>query len=150
MLRFSIGSFMCTQTPLSSVAPRMVVELGDESEFEVDVERPESSPLVYGDTLTAEVVAKYLHGAPMVGAEVAYTLNRTDSGFTPPGELNRDFQFGSQPEYARWGWWTPPSRMVTSGTGKTTAAGKLAVEHVVAAIDPAPREGELLVGNGGG
>lgn len=111
-------------------------------EFEVDVERPESSPLVYGDTLTAEVVAKYLHGAPMVGAEVAYTLNRTDSGFTPPGELNRDFQFGSQPEYARWGWWTPPSRMVTSGTGKTTAAGKLAVEHVVAAIDPAPREGE--------
>jgi len=107
-------------------------------EFEVDVERPTSAPLVYGDTLNADVLAKYLHGAPMVGANVSYTLNRTDSGFTPPGELNRDFSFGSGSPYRHYGWWTPPSRMVTSGSGKTTAQGVFAVEHVVSAIDPVP------------
>lgn len=109
-------------------------------EFEVDVKRPASTPLVYGDTLSAHVLAKYLHGAPMVGADVTYTLNRTDSGFTPPGELNRDFQFGSRPESARWGWWTPPSRMITSGSGNTADDGSFDIEHVVAAIDPAPKE----------
>ncbi len=107
-------------------------------EFEVDVERPTSKPLVYGDTLSAEVLAKYLHGAPMVGANVSYSLNRTDSGFTPPGELNREFSFGAGSPYGRYGWWTPPSRIVTSGSGVTTAQGVFAVEHVVAAVDPVP------------
>lgn len=109
-------------------------------EFEVDVKRPSSTPLVYGDTLSAEVLAKYLHGAPMVGADVTYTLNRTDSGFTPPGELNRDFQFGSRPEYARWGWWTPPSRMVKNGSGTTADDGSFDIEHIVAAVDPEPKK----------
>lgn len=107
-------------------------------EFEVEVERPTSKPLVYGDTLSAEVLAKYLHGAPMVGADVQYALNRTDSGFTPPGELNREFSFGGGSAYRRSGWWTPPSRVVTSGSGKTTPQGVFELEHVVAAIDPAP------------
>lgn len=111
-------------------------------EFEVDVKRPASTPLIYGDTLTAAVVAKYLHGAPMVGADVRYTLERTDSGFTPPGELNRDFQFGARPEHARWGWWTPPSRMVTSGSGTTSPDGSFDVEHPLAVVDPPPKEGE--------
>ncbi len=107
-------------------------------EFEVDVKRPASTPLVYGDTLTAAVLAKYLHGAPMIGADVTYTLNRTDSGFTPPGEFNRDFQFGARPESARWGWWTPPSRMIKSGSGSTADDGSFDIEHVVSAIDPEP------------
>lgn len=109
-------------------------------EFEVDVKRPASTPLVYGDTLSAQVLANYLHGAPMVGADVTYTLDRSDSGFTPPGELNRDFQFGARPESARWGWWTPPSRTVTSGSGTTADDGSFDIEHVVAAIDPAPKD----------
>ncbi|MGH1345097.1 MAG: Ig-like domain-containing protein [Nannocystales bacterium] len=107
-------------------------------EFEVDVERPTSKPLVYEDTLNAEVLAKYLHGAPMVGADVRYSLNRTDSGFTPPGELNRDFSFGSGSPYRRYGWWTPPSRIVASGSGETTAQGVFEVEHVLHAVDPVP------------
>ncbi len=110
-------------------------------EFEVDVERPTSTPLVYGDTLEAQVIAKYLHGAPMVGADVRYSLTRTDSGFTPPGEFNRDFTFGTGNGHARWGWWSPPSRTVTAGNGETTAAGIFELEHVVAAIDPEPAEG---------
>ncbi|MBV1859645.1 MAG: hypothetical protein KUG77_14625 [Nannocystaceae bacterium] len=107
-------------------------------EFEVDVERPTSKPLVYGDTLNAEVLAKYLHGAPMVGASVRYSLNRTDSGFTPPGELNGEFSFGAGSPQQRYGWWTPPSRIITSGSGETTEQGVFALEHVVKAIDPLP------------
>lgn len=108
-------------------------------EFEVDVERPTSTPLVYGDTLTAEVLAKYLHGAPMVGADVRYSLNRTDSGFTPPGELNREFSFGAGSPSRRYGWWTPPSRIVTAGSGKTTTQGVFSLEHIVSAVDPEPK-----------
>ncbi len=108
-------------------------------EFEVDVERPTSVPLVFGDSLRAQVEARYLHGAPMIGADVAYTLTRTDSGFTPPGELNEGFSFGThQRRGGHFGsyHWTPPPRQVASGAGKTTAAGVFEVSHALAAIDP--------------
>ena len=67
-------------------------------EFEVKVERQAAAPLVYGDTLEAEVRAAYLHGAAMVGAPVTYTLRRSDTSFRPPGAENEPFSFGPAPQ----------------------------------------------------
>ncbi|MEM6292637.1 MAG: Ig-like domain-containing protein [Myxococcota bacterium] len=105
-------------------------------EFEVAVKRPTSVPLVFGDTLAADVKASYLHGAPMVGANVSWSLDRSDSGFTPPGDLNRDFAFGGNGGSSSWRWWSPPSRSVTAGSGTTEPDGTLRIDHLVAAIDP--------------
>ncbi|MBL4687659.1 MAG: Ig-like domain-containing protein, partial [Nannocystaceae bacterium] len=72
-------------------------------EFKVSIERPESSPLIYGDTLTANVIGEYLHGAPLIGAQVAWTLTRSETGFTPPGDANGDFSFGKSRGYGLGG-----------------------------------------------
>lgn len=117
-------------------------------EFEVKVERPESSPLTFGEDLVAEVKASYLHGAPLIGGEVTWNLTRNDSGFDPPGELNEGFSFGTQ--RAWWGgmrgrgrsyhWddygWSPPQRSVATGSGRTDAHGVVQVTHGLLAVDP--------------
>lgn len=108
-------------------------------EFEVNVERPESKPLHFEQELIANVEAKYLHGAPMIDADVSYVVNRTDSGFTPPGDLNSGFSFGAgNSGMGRYSWyrWTPPARQVATGTGKTNAQGQLEVKHLLAEVDP--------------
>jgi uncharacterized protein YfaS (alpha-2-macroglobulin family) len=105
-------------------------------EFEVKVERPAAATLVYGDTLAAEVRASYLHGAPMVGAKVSYTLRRSDTTFRPPGSEHEAFSFG--PVTLPW-WWRdhgdmwggPGALLVKQGEGDTDTGGVLAVSHVL-------------------
>ncbi len=72
-------------------------------EFTVSVGRRDSTPMVFGDRLLADVKGEYLHGAPLVGAEVTYSLTRTDTDFRPPGELNDGFTFGVAPQWGGWG-----------------------------------------------
>lgn len=112
-------------------------------EFKVAVQRDDSTPLLYGDTLVADVKADYLHGAPLVGGQVAWTMTRSESGFTPPGEANTEFQFGSrvQSHYGRhWGWVAPiPSRPLKTGTGTLDAKGALRIDKELLAIEPDPK-----------
>lgn len=113
-------------------------------EFEVKVERPSAAPLMYGDTLAAEVKANYLHGAPMVGAQVSYTLRREDTPYRPPGGENEAFTFG-QGSMFWWGWdwerggFQPSGRglLVRQGNGQTDTRGILPVSHVLAAVETA-------------
>ncbi|MDC0719607.1 Ig-like domain-containing alpha-2-macroglobulin family protein [Nannocystis bainbridge] len=124
-------------------------------EFEVKVERPAAAPLLYGDTLQAEIKASYFHGAPMVGAEATYTLRRQDSPYRPPGSENESFTFGKGGQE----WWFgggdfghfegggglyrgkgfPGSFgndiLVRQGSGQTDARGLLAVTHLLAAVE---------------
>jgi len=106
-------------------------------EFEVKVERPAAAPLVYGDTLEAEVRAAYLHGAAMIGASVSYTLRRSDTNFRPPGSEHEAFSFG--PVVQPW-WWRgfgdvwgggPAELLVRQGAGETDSAGVFAVRHLL-------------------
>ncbi len=106
-------------------------------EFEVKVEREAAAPLVYGDTLAADVRAAYLHGAPMVGAKVSYTLRRSDTTFRPPGPEHDGFSFG--PVTLPW-WWRGYGEMwgggagdmlVRQGDGETDTAGVFAVSHLL-------------------
>ena len=111
-------------------------------EFEVDVVREAEAPLVYGDTLAAEVQAKYLHGAPMVGAKVTYTLRRSDTSFRPPGSENEAFAFGPSPQPIWWkhGYGGMPyggDVLVKQGDGVTDGSGEFAVEHVLQAKEQA-------------
>ncbi|MBL8942596.1 MAG: Ig-like domain-containing protein, partial [Myxococcales bacterium] len=122
-------------------------------EFTVAVARPDSKPLVFGDTLVAEIRGEYLHGAPLVGGEVAYALTRTETDFRPPGSENDAFVFGAGSsawggyrEYGRgrhggghggWGW-SPPSTTLRNATGTLDATGKLVVTHTVVAKEPPP------------
>ena len=111
-------------------------------EFEVKVERAAATTLIYGDTLEADVRGVYLHGAPMVGAEVSYTLRRSDAGFRPPGSENEPFSFGPQPR--PW-WWGDDfsfggggvggggNVLVKQGSGETDGRGVFAVSHVLQA-----------------
>ena len=121
------------------------VETYRPSEFSVQIGRESSVPLVFGDELQAQIEARYLHGGAMQGAEVAWSLSRTDSGFRPPGEHNEGFTFGKDRSWGypgRWGrghlsgYGSTPSRQVQSGQGQTDAEGTLVVRHSVLATDP--------------
>ena len=114
-------------------------------EFEVKVERAAEAPLIYGDTLAADIRAAYLHGAPMVGAKVNYTLRRSDTAFRPPGSENEPFSFGPTPQpwwmrggYGKFGrsgwdgeWGGLPDVLVKQGDGDTDTAGIFAVTHLL-------------------
>ncbi len=133
-------------------------------EFEVSVEREEAAALVFGDMLRAELRGAYLHGAPLVGGEVRYTIRRSETGFTPPGAENRDFTFGyGSPErwWGRgmggsmgrsmgrsmgWGGSMPGGgdTLVAEGEGTLDERGVFVVEHAVKAIE----EGIIAGGEG--
>ncbi len=106
-------------------------------EFEVKVERDESAPLFYGDELAAKVEGHYLFGAPLVGGEVQYTLERSDGGFRPPAEGLSGFTFG---EAQRWGWYRPSyaTRVVKRGSGTLDVEGAYEVSHALHQIEPPP------------
>ncbi|MBM4355048.1 MAG: hypothetical protein FJ109_14895, partial [Deltaproteobacteria bacterium] len=82
--------------------------------------------------LDAQVNGNYFFGAPMAGAEVSWTLNRTSAWYTPPG--NDPFSFQdidpNEDPYRGWYWDEPPQappNYVNSGTGKLDAQGRLVV-----------------------
>ncbi len=112
-------------------------------EFEVSVAREEAKPLVFGDMLRAELRGAYLHGAPLVGGEVRYTIRRSETGFTPPGAENRGFTFGHGRPDLWWGrgegrWGLPVQRrdtLVAEGEGSLDERGVFVVEHAVKAIE---------------
>lgn len=125
-------------------------------EFTVKVERPESKALVFGDKLHADVIGEYLHGAPLVGGEVAYTMTRSDTSFSPPGSENDGFTFGIGNQ---WGWyggygyyggrgrhhgeywgggWGGSSMTIETKTGRLDAQGKLGIDHIVVVKEPPP------------
>jgi uncharacterized protein YfaS (alpha-2-macroglobulin family) len=130
-------------------------------EFTVEVGRPDSAALLFGDRLVAEVRGNYLHGAPLVGGEVAWSMTRTDTDFRPPGELNDGFTFGVAPTWGGWGYggygggygrghfggemgWDPGwgygygSQQISSGTGTLDNRGVLTIEHLTQEIEPPP------------
>lgn len=99
LLTYPAGFFGSERSFVHSFA----VETYRAPEFAVKVERAAEAPLVYGDTLAAEVRANYLHGAAMANAKVTYTLRRSDTAFRPPGSENEAFSFGptAQPWWGR-------------------------------------------------
>ena len=111
-------------------------------EFEVQVERDSSAPLMFGDTLHADVVARYLHGAPLVGADVHWSISRSDADFVPPGDINDGFTFGLGGTGWRhgYGFYRGPSSggLLDQGDGQTDVHGHLPLERVLAAVDPPP------------
>ena len=93
-------------------------------QFRVDVSVAERS-VVDGDPIQGTVLARYLFGGPMAGAEVTWTVNRSDMDFTPPGQDG--FLFGNQVGF--WDDHEPaPSRGVAgTGKGRTDATGAFAI-----------------------
>ncbi len=82
--------------------------------------------------LDASVKGNYFFGAPMAGAEVSWTLNRSSSWYAPPGNDTFTFQDIDPKEdpYDRWYWGEPPAPVpnyVNSGTGKLDGQGRLVV-----------------------
>ncbi|MEM9462205.1 MAG: Ig-like domain-containing protein [Myxococcota bacterium] len=124
-------------------------------EFTVAVERPSSTPLVFGETLVAQIRGEYLHGAPLIGGQVQYVLRRARSGFSPPGTINEGFTFGTTPTYGGEPGWGPfgggrhgwgrhsgsGDTVVASGPGELSDRGVLEVEHELLAVEP-PKEGD--------
>jgi len=126
-------------------------------EFEVEVVREDASPLAYGDTLVAQIGAQYLHGAPLVGGNVEYSVRRNTTGFRPPGEANGGFSFG--PFKRPWFVWGRHAmsfdgwrgrfespEIVASGSGKTDTSGHLKVTTTLQAPDPAKGDQSLIKG----
>ena len=108
-------------------------------EFEVEVEREEAAPLCFGDTLRADVHGSYLHGAPLVGGQVTYTLRRQETSFSPAGPENEGFTFGrgwAGPWYYRdFAMGLGAELLVAQGAGALDAAGIWHIDHVLAAIE---------------
>lgn len=118
-------------------------------EFTVAVSRPDSKPLVFGDTLVAEIRGEYLHGAPLIGGAVSHTLRRSDTGFSPPGSLNEGFTFGIANNSGYGGYWghrggfgwSPPvpSPVIAQGEATLDARGLVTIEHALSAVEPPPK-----------
>jgi uncharacterized protein YfaS (alpha-2-macroglobulin family) len=94
-------------------------------QFQVDVTAP-AKQLSTGDAVKAQVLARYLFGGAMPGAQVRWTVARESTSFTPPG--NAAFSFGS----GSW-WWDDNapqtiSDVAASGQGETDATGLLAFD----------------------
>jgi uncharacterized protein YfaS (alpha-2-macroglobulin family) len=93
-------------------------------QFQVDVSAPKAN-VPAGDTLTAQVMARYLFGGAMADAAVHWSVARSSTVFTPPG--NEAFTFGVN----TW-WWDdeqPESHneIFATGDGRTDATGLLAL-----------------------
>ncbi|MEM6996408.1 MAG: alpha-2-macroglobulin family protein, partial [Myxococcota bacterium] len=142
-LDITFGGFLSADRHFYHSIP---VETYRTPEFKVSVERGEATPLVYGDTLVAEVIGEYMHGAPLVGGNVAWSLTRSETGFTPPGDANRDFHFGAQRSYGfgRYGLGhfrgggAPSGTNLLSGAGALDGLGKLKIEKELLAVEPNP------------
>lgn len=110
-------------------------------EFEVEVERADSTPLFFGDELEVEIRGRYLYGAPMIGADVAYSLLRKSTAFRPPGEGLSGFRFDPNPgtHYrGGFGYWGSYDPTVTLKSGNETldADGIYRVTHPLAQVEP--------------
>ena len=98
-------------------------------QFQVDVVAP-AKQLAAGDAVKAQVLARYLFGGAMPGAQVRWTVARESTAFEPPG--NAGFSFGA----GSW-WWDDGAPqtvadVVASGEGETDATGLLALDAGVA------------------
>ncbi|WP_106093242.1 Ig-like domain-containing alpha-2-macroglobulin family protein [Enhygromyxa salina] len=131
------GLFGSSQTFYHNFA----VEAFRTPEFEVEVARAESSPLYFGDELAVEIRGRYLFGAPMIGADVHYTLTRQSTDFRPPAEGLSAFHFSASPgRRGHWGdyWggnWNP-TQQLESKTKQLDAQGILKVTHALTQVEP--------------
>jgi hypothetical protein len=136
--------------PTQTLSHAVAVETYRAPEFTARVERTDSKPLVFGDAIVAEIRGEYLHGAPLVGGVVDYTLTRTPASFRPPGAQNEAFTFGQGGSYGGWGWhgrgrhWgeggyggAPAITLDVKTGGALDARGKLIVRHT-AAVEETP------------
>ena len=93
-------------------------------QFRVDV-LSDPQNLTAGAALKATVVARYLFGGAMSGAQATWSAFRSTAEFTPP--RNEGFRFGR----ATWSWDdgtpAPDSGFFASGVGEISAQGTLAV-----------------------
>ena len=91
-------------------------------QFKVDVTVP-AKDFASGDALGGTVLARYLFGGAMSDAETKWSVDRSSTAFTPPG--NEGFEFGVN----TWGWDdsepSPSSGVFASGTGRTDVMGAL-------------------------
>ncbi|WP_181197349.1 Ig-like domain-containing alpha-2-macroglobulin family protein [Enhygromyxa salina] len=144
-------SFELTHTGLFGNSHRFrhsfAVEAFRTPEFEVEVARNESTPLYFGDELEAEIRGRYLFGAPMVGADVRYTLTRQATDFRPPAEGLSAFHFSSSPgrRYGGWGYfggnWRPVQQLEAKSK-QLDDRGVLKVTHALAQVEP-PKPGAV-------
>ena len=91
----------------------------------MDVTSP-NHDLAAGDSVSAQVLARYLFGGAMAGSDVRWTVARKSLSFSPPG--NEGFSFGQ--EVAAWDEEAPQavSDVFAAGEGKTDGMGVLAIE----------------------
>ena len=93
-------------------------------QFRVDVLTDRAS-LFAGEAFNATVVARYLFGGAMTGAQVQWSAQRTTADFSPP--RNEGFRFGR----TTWNWDDgapqPDGGLFATGTGEVSAQGTLAV-----------------------
>ncbi len=94
-------------------------------QFKVDVSSP-ARDIAAGDGVAAQVLARYLFGGAMAGAEVRWTVTRNSLPFEPPG--NEGFAFGQT--VAAWDEEVPQpvADVFAAGEGKTDAMGVLALQ----------------------
>ena len=99
-------------------------------EFEVSIEMPKKR-CVRGEVVRAKVRANYYFGAPVAGAEVRYSVSRSDYWFWPEDEqFGEDFYYDDEmgdydyEYYGDYGY----GENVASGTVKTGADGTAIIE----------------------
>ena len=97
-------------------------------EFEVSIEMPKNR-CVRGEVIRAKVRANYYFGAPVAGAEVRYSVSRSDYWFWPgeeqfAEEFYYDEEMGDYGYYDDYGY----GEDVASGVVKTDADGTAVIE----------------------
>jgi len=152
-----LGAYSVYVTPVGGDLPDAAhgsfqVEEYRPPEFSVQVEL-QGEPYFLKDRLRAQVGADYLFGAPMAGARVSWTLNRSQSLFSPPNNegffFGEPLPFGFDWRYTRhlrrqrggmrmghgWQQQTGQGELVESGSGQLDRQGRLQVEGVTLTRD---------------
>jgi len=98
--------------------------------FRVDVSGPAHATV--GESLTAVGRARYLFGAPMVGADARWTLRAQETDPQPPGWDEFSFRNSGKP------WWESthhPVEMVSQWEGALDGSGEVEIKHHLATTE---------------
>ena len=87
---------------------------------------PGKTQYINGDTISAEISADYYFGSPVTEADVEYTIRK--SYWYPPCKGYWCYYEDFSPSYSRY--YGGYGEVVTTGTGKTGADGKLKISFV--------------------
>ncbi|MFL7894042.1 MAG: alpha-2-macroglobulin, partial [Anaerolineales bacterium] len=131
----AVPGYYTINSPHGSV----IFQVSEYRKPEIDIQIAASpNPAVSGQTITAQVEARYFFGTPAGDVPLTWTVHAIPEYFPLPGFSTGTIDYGwSYPAYA--GMYNPYGKFISSGDGRTGSNGLLAIEIPTTLGEPAQR-----------